>query len=59
MKRLRWLIISFLICLVSTGAYAEEKKKWADQAELTFVDTGGNVKGVRPQQLTNNREDDM
>ena len=43
MKRLRWLIIIFLVCLVSTGAYAEEKKKWADQAELTLVDTGGNT----------------
>jgi putative salt-induced outer membrane protein len=43
MKRLRWLIISLLICLVSAGVYAEEEKQWADQAELTFVDTGGNT----------------
>ena len=43
MKGLRWLIVTLLICLVSAGAYAEEKSKWADQAELSFVDTGGNT----------------
>ena len=43
MKGLRWLIVTLLICLVSAGAHAEEKSKWADQAELSFVDTGGNT----------------
>ena len=46
MKIFKFLIISFVILGITTGAYGEEskeEKRLSDQAELSFVDTGGNT----------------
>lgn len=32
----------FLTLVFSTACFAQETKKWSDEAELSFVDTGGN-----------------
>ncbi|MBW2330841.1 MAG: DUF481 domain-containing protein [Deltaproteobacteria bacterium] len=39
---MRFLIALLVVFAMSTGGYAEEKK-WSDEAELSFVDTGGNT----------------
>jgi putative salt-induced outer membrane protein len=37
------LLMAFLAVLaMATGTYAEDKR-WSDEAELSFVDTGGNT----------------
>lgn len=45
MKGLRWGIIVVVVgvCAMAASGYGEEKKKWSDQAELSFVNTGGNT----------------
>jgi putative salt-induced outer membrane protein len=46
MKSIKWLIILTLAGILFTGlAYAEEPadKKWKDEAEFLFVQTGGNT----------------
>ena len=46
MKIFKFLIISFVLLGIATGVYGEEgkeEKKLSDQAELSFVDTGGNT----------------
>ena len=42
MRRAIFFTVLLVIFVVATGAHAEEKK-WSDQAELSFVDTGGNT----------------
>jgi len=42
MKSKRFLIPLFIVLAMATGVCAQEKK-WTDQAELSFVDTGGNT----------------
>ena len=42
MKSKRFLISLFIVFSMVTGVCAQEKK-WSDQAELSFVDTGGNT----------------
>lgn len=42
MKSKRFLISLFIVFAMATGVCAQEKK-WSDQAELSFVDTGGNT----------------
>jgi len=44
---MRWLVVIgvfFLVFSAAAGLYAQdqEEKKWADEAELSYVDTGGN-----------------
>jgi putative salt-induced outer membrane protein YdiY len=40
---LRCLIVFFIIFILSVVVYGEEKKKWSEQAELSYVETGGNT----------------
>ena len=42
MKSKRFLISLIVVFAMVTGVCAQEKK-WSDQAELSFVDTGGNT----------------
>ena len=42
MRRMRLLIGLVVVFALVTGAYAEEKR-WSDEAEVSFVDTGGNT----------------
>ncbi|MDL1963154.1 MAG: DUF481 domain-containing protein [Deltaproteobacteria bacterium] len=42
MKPMRFFTILFIVFAMVTGVCAQEKK-WSDQAELSFVDTGGNT----------------
>ncbi len=42
MRRAILFTVLPVIFVLATGAYAEEKR-WGDQAELSFVDTGGNT----------------
>ena len=42
MRSKRFLISLFIVFAMVTGVCAQEKK-WSDQAELSFVDTGGNT----------------
>jgi len=42
MRRTELLIGLLAVCFMATGTYAEEKR-WSDEAELSFVDTGGNT----------------
>ena len=42
MKVIRFLVVLFVIFAMATGLYAEEKRL-SDEAELSFVDTGGNT----------------
>ena len=39
---MRFFTVLFIVFAVVTGVCAQEKK-WSDQAELSFVDTGGNT----------------
>ena len=43
MKGVKWVMVALIVGAIATAGYAEEKKKWTDQAELSFVDTGGNT----------------
>jgi len=40
---MKTLIVFFIVFAVTTGLYGEEKNRWNDQAELSYVDTGGNT----------------
>ena len=42
MRGVRFLIVLGVVLAAVPGAHAEEKR-WSDQAELSFVDTGGNT----------------
>ncbi len=42
MKGIQCLIVLLVVFSMVTGVFAEEKK-WVDEAELSFVDTGGNT----------------
>jgi putative salt-induced outer membrane protein len=42
MSAMKSLIALFVVFAMATGVCAQEKK-WSDQAELSFVDTGGNT----------------
>ena len=42
MKSMRFITVLFIVFTIVTGVCAQEKK-WSDQAELSFVDTGGNT----------------
>jgi len=42
-EMMKLLIAFFIVFVVATCVYGEEEKKWGDQAELTYVDTGGNT----------------
>ena len=42
MKSMRFLTALFIVFAMATGVCAQEKR-WSDQAELSFVDTGGNT----------------
>lgn len=42
MKIIRIILVTALVLSLTTVSLAEEKK-WSDQAELSFVDTGGNT----------------
>ena len=39
---MRYLTVALVLCAVATNGYAEEKR-WSDEAELSYVDTGGNT----------------
>jgi putative salt-induced outer membrane protein len=46
MKRMQWQIALFVFLVLATRAWAEEEaeeKRWGDQAELSYVETGGNT----------------
>ena len=46
MKKIELIVLLFLVLGIVTGAWAEEKaeeKRWGDQAELSYVETGGNT----------------
>ena len=46
MKRVELIVALFFVLGTATGAWAEEKGKegrWSDQAELSYVETGGNT----------------
>ncbi len=40
---IRFWIACFIVLILAAGVYGEEEKKWSDQAELSYVDTGGNT----------------
>ncbi|MDY6842891.1 MAG: DUF481 domain-containing protein [Thermodesulfobacteriota bacterium] len=42
MRRIKILLVLSVVCVLFTGVYAEAKKL-SDEAELSFVDTGGNT----------------
>jgi putative salt-induced outer membrane protein len=42
MSPMKSLIALFVVFAMATGVCAQEKR-WSDQAELSFVDTGGNT----------------
>lgn len=46
MKRIRLQSTLFVVLVMATGAWAEEQaeeKPWSDQAELSYIETGGNT----------------
>jgi putative salt-induced outer membrane protein len=43
MKGVKWIMVALMVSAIATAGYAEETKKWSDQAELSFVDTAGNT----------------
>jgi len=41
MRAGKFFIALLTVCVLTTAGYAEEKK-WSDEAQLSYVDTGGN-----------------
>lgn len=42
MRGVKFITVLLVLCALATGSHAAEKK-WSDEAELSFVDTGGNT----------------